>query len=70
VDYLRAASSVEQVWLLPGAHRAQECALAAALAALPGVRRAPSCFGSSDCGCPGHLVFLPAPIAARRSSPG
>lgn len=54
VDGLRRAGRLTEIWLLPGPE-APECALAGALAALPGGRRSPS-FGSSDCRCPGHLV--------------
>jgi len=54
VDVLRQAGTVAEVWVV--ADRAPlECALARALAALPGARLSPR-FGSSDCRCAGHLV--------------
>ncbi|HZU07519.1 MAG TPA: GIY-YIG nuclease family protein [Chloroflexota bacterium] len=54
VDYLRQAGQVVEVWVVRG-EAALECALARAVAALPGARRCPG-FGSSDCRCPGHLI--------------
>jgi Uri superfamily endonuclease len=53
-DYLFAAHPAVRAWLVDGA--AGECALAAALAALPGAERRPRRFGAGDCRCPGHLV--------------
>ncbi|MBI4494211.1 MAG: GIY-YIG nuclease family protein [Chloroflexi bacterium] len=58
VDYLHQAGRLAQVWVVPGAER-RECALARALASLPGGQLCPG-FGSSDCRCPGHLVSFPA----------
>jgi Uri superfamily endonuclease len=54
IDYLRQAGQVVEVWAAVG-EAAQECALAQAVAALPGAQRWPG-FGSSDCRCPGHLI--------------
>jgi Uri superfamily endonuclease len=58
VDYLRRAARVAAVLLWPGAPRAFECRAAAAFVALHGSRIPVPGFGSSDCGCPGHLVAL------------
>lgn len=57
IDYLLAAGQVVAVWQQPGRQR-RECACAQAAAGLPGARLAVRRFGSSDCGCPGHLVYL------------
>jgi Uri superfamily endonuclease len=57
VDYLTTAFAPERAWLVDGA--AGECALAGALAALPGAERRPRRFGAGDCRCAGHLVRLP-----------
>jgi sugar fermentation stimulation protein A len=54
VDALRQAGTVAAVWTVAG-RAPLECALARAVAALPGARLSPR-FGSSDCRCPGHLV--------------
>ena len=63
VDVLRQAGRVSAVWVVQGPER-RECALARAVAALPGARLCPG-FGSSDCHCPGHLVsFARAPRLA------
>jgi sugar fermentation stimulation protein A len=61
VDALHAAAALDEVWVVVGTERV-ECALAAAVAALPGADRCAG-FGSSDCRCPGHLVSF-----ARRPS--
>lgn len=58
VDSLRAAGRLHEVWAVAGAERL-ECALARAVAALPGGRLCRG-FGSSDCRCPGHLVSFEA----------
>lgn len=56
-DHLFAAFPAERAWLVDGA--AGECALARALATLPGAERLPRRFGAGDCRCTGHLVRLP-----------
>ena len=56
-DYLFSAFPARRAWLVDGA--AGECALAGALAALPGAARRPLRFGAGDCRCAGHLVRLP-----------
>ena len=53
-DYLFTAFPARRAWLVDGA--AGECALAGALAALPGASRRPRRFGAGDCRCAGHLV--------------
>ena len=53
-DYLFTAFPAQRAWLVDGA--AGECALAGALAALPGAERRPRRFGAGDCRCAGHLV--------------
>lgn len=47
-----------RTWLdAPAARR--DCDVAEAVAALPDAQRYPARFGSSDCRCGGHLVYLP-----------
>lgn len=58
VDVLRRIARPIAVGLWPGAPRAHECLLASALASQPGACRFPAHFGSSDCRCPGHLVWF------------
>jgi Uri superfamily endonuclease len=53
-DHLFTAFPAARAWLVDGA--AGECALADALAALPGAERRPRRFGAGDCRCSGHLV--------------
>lgn len=53
-DYLFAVFPARRAWLVDGA--SGECALATALAALPGAERRPPRFGAGDCRCAGHLV--------------
>ncbi len=53
-DYLFTAFPAGRAWLVDGA--TGECALAGALAALPGAERRPRRFGAGDCRCAGHLV--------------
>ena len=55
-DYLFTAFPAERAWLVDGA--SGECALAGALAALPGAERLPRRFGAGDCRCSGHLVHF------------
>jgi len=56
VDFLRGRASLEEVILIPSEER-KECEIAGKLSArLPVVRN----FGSTDCGCPGHLFFAPS----------
>lgn len=62
IDYLRPAVEVTAIWYRPGAER-RECAWAAALAGLPGVRLHAPGFGASDCRCPGHLFYAVQPPA-------
>jgi Uri superfamily endonuclease len=53
-DHLFARVPARRAWLVDGA--SGECALAGALAGLPGAERRPPRFGAGDCRCPGHLV--------------
>jgi sugar fermentation stimulation protein A len=54
VDVLRHAGRVAALWAVAG-DELRECALARAVASLPGATRC-AAFGSSDCRCPGHLA--------------
>ena len=58
IDYLREATMVHGVWVLPGAER-KECSLATELLRMPGAQPGPRGFGSSDCCCRTHLVHFP-----------
>ena len=53
-DYLFTVVPARRAWLVDGA--SGECALAGALADLPGAERRPLRFGAGDCRCAGHLV--------------
>ena len=55
-DHLFATFPARRAWLVDGAEG--ECALAGALAALPGAARRPRRFGAGDCRCAGPLVRL------------
>lgn len=59
VDALTARAPVVEVWASASVERL-ECRWAAALAALPGAEGPIPGFGASDCGCPTHLLRLPA----------
>jgi len=69
VDYLRARAEVVAAYASPGRQR-RECALAQALAALPGARLPAARFGASDCRCLSHLVWLPSPPSPADLPPG
>lgn len=56
VDYFLELADLEEIWVLPLA--AGECALAASLEESGGERGGLAGFGSSDCRCPGHLLFF------------
>lgn len=55
-DHLFTAFPPRRAWLVDGA--SGECALAGALAELPGAERRPLRFGAGDCRCAGHLVWF------------
>ena len=55
VDYLLRRARIADVILQPSPER-EECRLNARIAALPGATIPVPGFGSSDCGCPAHLV--------------
>ena len=57
VDFLRAVAAVVDIWITESSDRL-ECELAAALASRSGASRPIARFGSSDCGCAGHLVRI------------
>lgn len=59
IDYVRAATRLVEVWTCPGETR-QECAWAAAAAALEGAAVIAPRLGASDCRCPSHLFHLGA----------
>jgi Uri superfamily endonuclease len=57
IDYLMRHAVVEDVRLFLGGGRS-ECALNRQTLALPAARVIARGFGSSDCHCPAHLVYL------------
>jgi HEAT repeat protein/Uri superfamily endonuclease len=59
IDYLREQATWGGAWGCATGER-KECHWAAALRDLPGARIEVPGFGASDCGCPAHLVRLPA----------
>jgi len=60
VDYLRGVSEAREAWI--SYHRTRlEHRWAEALATLPGARLPVAGFGSSDCGCPSHLIWFERP---------
>ena len=56
VDYLLGEARLEEVWVFP--LHTGECELARRLEAEGGSRGSLGGFGSSDCRCPGHLLYL------------
>ena len=58
IDYLRAVTTLAEVWTSASEGRA-ECNWAAAAATLPGGNIIVPRFGASDCGCPSHLFHYP-----------
>ncbi|MBI3910417.1 MAG: GIY-YIG nuclease family protein [Armatimonadetes bacterium] len=59
IDYLLAVAELRGVVVLLSGETT-ECALAAWARGLPGACVPVPRFGASDCGCPGHLVQVPA----------
>ncbi|MDW8289131.1 MAG: GIY-YIG nuclease family protein [Armatimonadota bacterium] len=57
MDYLLQHAHVEDIRLFPTQERI-ECALNRQLLSLPDARVVARGFGSSDCHCPAHLVYL------------
>jgi len=57
IDYLLRHAMVERVLILPIGGR-EECSLAKSLCERGHGKIYPPRFGSSDCRCPGHLVYL------------
>ncbi len=63
IDGFLAVATIRGAVLFPSARR-NECALARRVTGFPGASVIVG-FGSSDCGCPGHLVHLgPIPFGA------
>lgn len=58
IDYLNAAGSIVDVWFATGDTR-NECLWAKRAISLPGASIPMPRFGSSDCRCETHLVYLP-----------
>ena len=58
IDYLLARARVLRVWSFPSTDRL-ECVWARTAQRIPGARVPIRRFGSSDCGCPSHLIHFP-----------
>ena len=58
IDYLLTEGTLEATWQMASSEK-RECAWAKAMLGLLGARIPASGFGSSDCRCPSHLVYLP-----------
>jgi len=58
IDYLLAHSEVVSVIAIPCDFKRYECELTKALMSVEGAMIPIKGFGSSDCDCPSHLVFL------------
>jgi Uri superfamily endonuclease len=56
IDHLNYWAEIEQIWWLVGSP-SRECGWAQILSSI-GTRLIPN-FGSSDCRCPGHLIWFP-----------
>lgn len=57
IDYLLCHATVQEVHIYPAEER-MECVLNAQALSLHGARVIVPGFGSSDCRCPAHLVYL------------
>jgi Uri superfamily endonuclease len=57
IDYVLAVGVLQATWQVASLERL-ECAWATAVSELPGAQCPALGFGSSDCGCPSHLVYL------------
>jgi Uri superfamily endonuclease len=58
IDYVRAATTLVELWTHEGRER-QECFWAAAAATLAGAAVVAPGFGASDCRCPSHFYHYP-----------
>ncbi len=56
IDYLLEPADLREIWVFPLS--TGECAMAARLEAGGASREGLRGFGSSDCRCPGHLLYL------------
>ena len=57
IDYVLAQAHIVDVRVDDSGERL-ECVWARALLSMPGAQVVAPCFGSSDCACPSHLVYL------------
>lgn len=64
IDYLLQHARLVEVTIVATSERL-ECALNAQALAQPGAQIIAPRFGSSDCRCPAHLVYLPEPLAEK-----
>lgn len=64
IDYLRSAAELRSVWYQPGVNN-EHLWSASLISSLPEARFPVARFGSSDCRCASHLVYL-----SRRPGPG
>jgi len=59
IDYLLPHCNLVEVWAILSGERL-ECLWRDVVQSLPGARIAVPGFGSSDCRCPSHLIYLPS----------
>lgn len=58
IDYFLQAAEVSAVVAVPSSSKEIECRVAEQMLAIPGACVPLAGFGSSDCGCPAHLIYL------------
>lgn len=58
IDYLRQCAEIEEIWWCESG-QASECALRGVASKLSQAQLLVKGFGSSDCRCPAHLIYLP-----------
>lgn len=59
IDYLRLKADYLGEVILPGSPKEMECALVSELLRIPAAGYGVIGFGSSDCRCPSHLIYVP-----------
>ncbi len=59
IDYLRSKADYLGEVILPGSPKEMECALVSELLRIPAAGYGVIGFGSSDCRCPSHLIYVP-----------
>lgn len=66
IDFLLTRAQIKEIWIKENSF--DECRTARRIKELfPSVQLAQNGFGSSDCRCPGHLLYLPHSLAELKS---